>query len=340
MRRFVRKASAYLILVLCVVLIPAYAIDPFNVFHWEHIRNNGIEANKNYIKTKYIVNNPERFEGYIFGSSRVSAIHPERISGERVYNMTYSRGVPAEHLETLRSMLRAKVCVKSVYIGVDSLSYTEDARRHTGSTLRTSYQDLQDPDTFFTVYMHPKENLYSLRAIRDKRDKVVWRGYDTFYSAGWDLDYEQPSIYDWTAAEANIGDDDRMEETLGEIREIKELCDSRGIRLVIWTNPMYRLTYEASLERDYLLFLRRLAEITDYYNFSGLNDVTLDAACYFDTSHYRAEIGDMILDTVCGGARCDGLYEQGFGWYVTQDNADALIGLLERQLQNGEGSPA
>lgn len=339
MIRFVRKVSAYLIFVLCVVLIPAYAIDPFNVFHWDHIRNNGIEPNKNYIKTKYIVRNPDLFESFIFGSSRVSAIHPERITGERVYNMTCSRGVPAEHLETLRSMIKAKVNVKTVYIGLDSLSYTEDARSHYGTTLRTSYQDLQDPDTFFTVYMHPKENLYSLMAVRDKRGKVVWRGYDTFYSAGWDLDYEQPSFYDWTAAEVVIGEDDRMEETLEEIREIKELCDSRGIKLVIWTNPMYKLTYDVSLERDYLLFLRRLADVTAYYNFSGLNDITVDADCYFDTSHYRAEIGDMILDTVCCGARYDGLYEQGFGWYVTEENADALIDLLERQLQDGEQPP-
>ena len=85
--------------------------------------------------------------------------------------------------------------------------------------------------------------------------------------------------------------------------------------------------------------MRRLADVTAYYNFSGLNDITVDADCYFDTSHYRAEIGDMILDTVCCGARYDGLYEQGFGWYVTEENADALIDLLERQLQDGEQPP-
>ena len=333
MKRFLKKVSLYLVFVLCVLLIPACAIDPFNVFHWANIRNNGLEPNKNYIKTKYVVTHPDLFDGYLFGSSRVSAIHPELIRDQKIYNMTYSRGIPAEHLETLRSMLDAGVGVRTVLMGVDSLSYTDSKQSHSGTPLRASYRDLQDPETFLSLYMDPMENLYALSAIRDKRGRVVWAGYDSFYSAGWDLDYAQPSSYDWEAAEPNIGEECLIEETLRDIREIKELCDSRGIRLLVWTNPMYRLTYEASLERDYLRFLRELAEVTDYYNFSGLNDLTVDAGNYFDTSHYRAEVGDMILDTVWNGARYDELYPQGFGWYVTRENADALIALLEAQRQ-------
>ena len=67
-----------------------------------------------------------------------------------------------------------------------------------------------------------------------------------------------------------------MQENLGYIKEIAELCRENNIRLVIFTNPMHYITYMNSLDNNYLEFLKGLADITDFYNFSSLNDITLD----------------------------------------------------------------
>ena len=63
MKSFVKKSIFYAVFCLMVIIIPSVIIDPYNVFHWNNIRNNGVEPNQNYIKTKYVINNPEDFIG-------------------------------------------------------------------------------------------------------------------------------------------------------------------------------------------------------------------------------------------------------------------------------------
>ena len=58
-----KKLAAKLCLLglLCVAFVcgVSIAIDPYNVFHWSSVRDNGVEPNKNYVKTQYILHHPE-----------------------------------------------------------------------------------------------------------------------------------------------------------------------------------------------------------------------------------------------------------------------------------------
>lgn len=42
----------------------------------------------------------------------------------------------------------------------------------------------------------------------------------------------------------------------------------------------------------------RLAQITPYYDFSGLNRITTDDYYYYEVSHYRPIVGDMIIHRI------------------------------------------
>ena len=87
-----------------MVIIPIY-IDPYNVFHINNVRDNGIEPNANIIKMNKILNEPDKYNAYLFGSSRVGAIHTENISDVNCYNMTYSEGLPQEHLDNIKTFI-------------------------------------------------------------------------------------------------------------------------------------------------------------------------------------------------------------------------------------------
>ena len=78
----------------CVLFTLLFCLitDPYNVFHADAIRDNGVEANKNYIKMNYILKHPDKFDSYMFGNSHVSSIHVEKLEGVHCYNMTYSSG--------------------------------------------------------------------------------------------------------------------------------------------------------------------------------------------------------------------------------------------------------
>lgn len=230
MKKFIRKTALFVAVIAALTLIPAYIIDPYNVMHWDNIRDNGVEPNKNYIKTKYILENPDKFEGYILGSSRVGSLHVEKITDEHLYNMTYSGGIPANHLETLQTFLDNDVTIKSIYMGVDNLSYTYTLAEYTGTPMRASYQELQNMDTFFNIYMNPKMALQSLGTILNKRPNP---NISVFYTHGWDINYNEPSQFNWDYAHPATGPNYALESTLHDIAQIKKLCDENGIKLVI-----------------------------------------------------------------------------------------------------------
>jgi hypothetical protein len=96
------------------------------------------------------------------------------------------------------------------------------------------------------------------------------------------------------------------------------------------------------VENGYLDFLYKLSGITEYYNFSGLNDITVNNSNYFETSHYSTAVGDMIINAIFHGITDDRLLSQGFGYYVTKSNRDAFFDILKIQQEKlrGDGKHA
>ena len=329
MGRFIKKVFIYiLVAAVCVLIIPA-VVDPYNVFHWRNIRNNGVEPNKNYIKTKYIIDNPELFNGFLFGSSRVGAIHVENIKEYSVYNMTYSAGTPYEHLQTIHTFLENGIIPK-IIMGVDNYSYKEDYNFHLCQGLRAPYQSIDGHVlNFAKLYLDPSAVTQSLPLLVS--DKGI-PGYDYFYKYGWWCDYECESHFNRDDVSQSISDYDNMPDTLKVISEIKQLCDENGIKLILFINPIHELEFIQSVEHsDFFIFLEELAKIAPFYNFSGINQITEDDRNYVDYTHYNAQVGDLIIDTIFDKKRYDSLYENGFGWYVDENNIVDLLSVLNQQ---------
>ena len=328
-------------------------VDPFNVFHTENIRDTGSEPNKHYVKMRYILNNPSKFDSFIFGSSRVGAIHTEKITGEKCYNMTYSAGVPSEHLGDLKIMLNNNVCPKKIYVAVDSVSYTSNIHDHISEALRCPYEYLVDNNGMINLHFI---NLYYDIGIVLGGLKVMLKNYlrpintkykfdaKIFYEYGWSTPhsyYDYEVTYDWETEIRKVLNNtskasyyESMMATLQDIRDIKKLCDENHIELIVFTNPVHYIGHIQASDIHYSEFLKGIVEITDFYNFSGLNDITLNNKNYLDMGHYKAIVGDMLIDVICNGKKFEKLYEQGFGIKINRDNIDELLGLLKRQWED------
>lgn len=332
MKKFISVLLVYCVIFTAVPSAFCALVDPYNVMHPLSIRDNGVSPNKNYIKMTYILKNPEKFDAYMFGSSRVGSIHTENIQGERCYNMTYSNGLPEEHLNNIKTFIKNGIVPKKIYIGIDSLSYTNDSHENMLG-YRLPYEYLTENRlAFFKNYLDPAiVGSAAIQVISKNKKPADDRYAEIFYEYGWNYEYGHKSKFDFSNPEPTIGKIMCLNETLDDIAEIVKICNENELELVVFVNPMCKVTYEASLEKDYFVFLRKLADITPYYNFSGLNDVATDYGNFYDTSHYSCDVGDMILDCICNGEYDEKLYEQGFGWYVTHENADEFIALLESQ---------
>lgn len=329
--------SVWIVVILLVsIAVPLLSIivDPFNIFHWDCARNNGIEPNERYVRTKYILNNPLKYDSYVFGSSRVGTIHVEKILDATVYNMSYSIGLPSEQLQTLKTILNGGCKIKRIYIGVDDILLYVSEKSHL-NLMQFPYEYLDEHKrNFLCSYVFNPKLLYSSLSYYQKengRNREIIR---QMYKTGWWADYDFKSKFQWANVEYVIRkfekkDSYKINLALNSILKLSELCKRNNIELIIFTNPTYRTTYISGLNKGYIEFLRELVKITDFYNFSGLNDVTINKENYLDTSHYNAYVGDMIIDVIHNNKRFDKLYEQGFGWYVTKDNIEKLLNLID-----------
>jgi hypothetical protein len=122
MKQFIIKLMPFLIFCSIMFIVFPVMVDPYNVFHYMNIRDNAVEPNRNYIKTRYIIENPDKFDAYLFGSSRAGFVDTGLINGFSCYNMFYSAGLVKEHYENLKAMADRNVIPKMVIISVDDIS--------------------------------------------------------------------------------------------------------------------------------------------------------------------------------------------------------------------------
>lgn len=95
-------------------------------------------------------------------------------------------------------------------------------------------------------------------------------------------------------------ENNRIDEVIREIQEIKKLCDDNNIELTVIFNPLHITTYENQNKEKLSEFKSRLAEIIDYWDFNNINEVTTNNYYWYETSHYREIVGAMILKTIYG----------------------------------------
>lgn len=336
MKKLVIKCAAFFGIIFLIFVPFAMLLDPYNVFHAQKLVDNGVEPNKNYIKPLNVMKHPDRYDSLLFGSSRVGFLDVERMNDGVYYDMMASEGLPAEHVKTLRSLIKRGFIPKNVIVGVDDISYFVDPASHDNILYRKMFP-WDGPATeklgFFLRYMDPITNIQSLETISDHdisdrgwSDRLLTTGTENLdIEADFNPDNLKPYWADYYMP---------REEAFDDIRELKALCDEYDIKLTVFTNPVFGHTYMKDIQNGYLVFLERLAEITDYYNFSGFNDMTLDTANYYENSHYTRAIGDKMIDAMFYDTVDERLLSQGFGYYVTSENVGELMEILKGQAVN------
>ncbi len=336
MKQFLIKVTIFA-LILAVIFVPfAVFVDPYNIFHASNPVDNGVEPNKNYLKMKNVLSHPDRYDSFLFGSSRVGFIDVSRMEDGNYYDMMYSEGLPAEHLDNLKQMIKHGIVPKNVTLGVDDITYFVDPALHTNQLYRLPFPWDGTPSEklgFYLRYFDLITLSQSLHVLHDHKINDP-EAMSRLMSTGTEnlkivpaFNYEGADAW-WSSYYYP------REEVLEEIREFKELCDENDIQLRVFTNPLHALTYTKDIANGYLVFLEELAEITDYWNFSGYNEITLNYDNYYETSHYCPAVGNLMIDTVYYGKTDETLESQGFGVYVTKENVKELTTLLREQAEN------
>lgn len=360
MKRLVFTAKILLILFITLMAIymkkrdfikqirTAYHYDTFNVFHWDNIRFTIAEPNKNFVKTQYIIHNPKKFNAFIFGSSRVLGIPPHLLPKEKDgtslnwYNMTYSVGIPAEHLLTIKTFLRKRVDVKMIMIGFDNISMYTSIEHHYADLLRCPFQVYEKSKLdFFRPYLTTEVDPSIIKQIDEYDFETHKLQSEQFYSFDWwGGDFSLPENIDLSLYEA-VYTDNILKDCYKDLEEIVDFCAENRIKLILFTNPMYQTLYRKTVEDGYLDFLQKVAQKCEFYDFSTLNNYTQNPRYYFESSHYRPSLGLIIEKYLFGTEeeRSEIRREAGdelFGIKINSKNVDFVISQLKRQVQKAQ----
>ena len=268
------------------------------------------EPNKNVLKVDYILRNKKRYDSFIFGSSRVGSINPLHIHNGHYYNMTYSEGLPQEHLLNIKLFLEKDIKIKNLLIGLDDFSYKVSFKKH-------QHQGLTKADyrATHTPYYSYLRQLYLRFPLGEDRHHIIKKIKGV---QGWYLDVSKQyenykkaeakfyrKVYETKAhlkspkfLEPTLYSGHYMKETLQSIREIVDTCKSHKIKCIFFINPIHHTTYKYTDIAQLNKFKEELAKITPYYDFALPSLITQDNSYWIETSHYTLEVGDMILDTI------------------------------------------
>ena len=330
------KLSFFLIVILVPLVCFNYMIDPFGYFRTNFSQQQG-EPNQHFIKMKMLISKKIIRNSFIFGSSRVGKIYTfdnSRLGG--YYNMVYAEGVPFEHLQDIKILLRHGVKIKNILIGVDNISYLVAPKLHLNDPMKEPYPDEKYLRGFICLkYLLSPRSVFSYRSIGHRSSFSV--NYDIYKSGS-------PIVIgkdDWVEKNTSVHVADkkflfpawessykpRVSSTISEIKSIKNICDSNSINLILFVNPMHEVTYRKQNIDIYFQFLRKLAEISDYYDFSGINKITTNNYYYYETSHYRPIVGDMIVNRIF-----EAKPSTDFGYFVTSRNIEVHLTKLRGEL--------
>lgn len=334
-----RLAWFSLPLVAILLFIPGYNywLDPYGVLKGD-MAAQITEPNQRYLKTEFILNNPEKFNAYLFGSSRTQKIDIGKIKdGNTWYNFSYTEGIPGEILSDLKKLLENKVKVKKVLIGLEEISYLISPESHYTQSLRKSYVNSFKP-YYEYFFIPPSLKLY--KTIRDSEKSQFYSPgtYADLYTTGClyenkkdayikkdSLGHIKDPIFDLPLSEVNFHN--RTGSAIAEIKAIISLCAEHDIEYVFFMNPLHIKNYLRLDPKEYFTFLKELSAVTDFYDFSGINPVTTNNYYYYEMSHYRPMIGTKIIESIFNFTA-----DSTFGVLVNRSNVDSILKQKETEL--------
>lgn len=107
------------------------------------------------------------------------------------------------------------------------------------------------------------------------------------------------------------------------IKSIKEACEAAGATFTLFISPISEAELDLYPKPELMHFFRKLAAVTDYWDFSGYHSVALEPRYFYDVYHHRNAVGAMALARMFGD---DSIYvPEDFGVHVTQSNVEAHI---------------
>lgn len=340
---------ASVILFLLLISAINIRINTFGVFSFDTSNMYVNDLNTRYTKIEKLLNQRTKYTSFLVGGSRVGTIKPSSIenylSDERFYNLTVSSASSNEnyqHTKFLVETLDAKTIL--LLIGIDQMCSSEQLLARTN---RLHYKvSGENPIPFYLNYL-TMVDLSSLIKFEDDSLETVLRKRVYNEDGTWKYQLlenkitENGSRYYQERKEFELVNKRTLgggaiQSTVEYIRKIKTICDSHKTKLFVVITPHNHIMMDAFVRDNYLDFLFRISEVTDYWDFSGYNSVTINNENYYEHSHFRPQVGDLIVNKIFSGDSDN--IPKDFGIYINKNNISNHMTNLKKEIDFWDSS--
>jgi hypothetical protein len=331
---------------LFLLILANFAIDPYAIFYRDP--NSAVAPNERFIKMNFLEQNKNKYQGFLIGSSRIGTTEPkylERyIKDVRFYNLTIAAGTLGDFQILIKRLLQSQVQVKYIYLQIDVFdnltNYTHD---QSALLLKMKPEDenIEQKVQFYRDYLlsHPYETLWA-QLERDFNLKNEYRRNDFFQSGCWYEDSKERELHKnanlyvkkektFYKKEKIVADKEVVFKNLAALKNIVSTCQQNNIKLILFVTPHNKNMLKSINYSDYLDFLKSLAQINDYWDFSGFNTITMENKNYYEYSHYRPYVGQLITGRIFHDDTVN--IPNDFGIKITSQNIEAHLANLRIQ---------
>jgi hypothetical protein len=315
-----------------ILMLINYIIDPFNIFHSKILKHD-FQVNERFVKIEYLEENHNKFNGYMIGSSRIGTTPPKTVEqyipNAKIYNMTLNGATLYDYLMHIRYMIKKNYPIETIYMQLDviNMTYYGGLESDYLSKLHPYIEDKSLP-LFYFDYL---SGFFPFN-IKNKIDQNINYTFKTTYvleTGIWANPTDEKKIdvncKEYVANQKSFHTKNRrilkyltQKETIRDLKEITALCRANNIKLYTFMMPHNQIMMDSFSIEDYLDYLKDIANITDFYDFSGYNTITTNNCNYYERSHYRPLVGELIAAKIFNTNKID--VPNDFGKLVTKNN--------------------
>lgn len=343
-KKWLTVVALFALLNLTLLMLVNYIIDPFNIFHTKFLKKQ-FQINERFTKIEYLDKHKNEFNGYLLGSSRIGSTLPQDIEQylphSHFYNMTLSSASIYDYLVVLHYFINHHYPIKTLYLqlDIDHMSFygNDDANYFSQFHPYTKNESLL---LFYLKYLVA----FSPLNLKGKIMQNIQPNHLSDYnitSGIWSNAYKEEAIskdckaYIDTISAFNVDYRSVLtyttkKQSMHDLQEIVNLSKQHNITLYLFTTPQNHNLMNTFHINDYFAYLKDIAKITDFYDFSGYNSITTNNCNYYDISHYRPMIGRLIAARIFKNPNID--VPSDFGVWVTKENIDERLKTLKKEI--------
>lgn len=339
--KFKKWLSAFLIGLFAaggLVALFNVVVDPFGVFgdkvlDWDSYN---MVNNPRVAKIAYLDEHHEMYDSFVIGGSKSSSISPELLNGyygdASFYSMMMYGGDFHDYEKTLYYLIdQYEVENIVLHMSLQEIGhFHEEATDFKQSLHAKAAQEPLLPFYLRYLLLNPTYGYEKLEGFgkhqidsseysqfipetgvynKEERDQEVIKDVDSFMENNPNFEIPIGQI-EGVAIDRNVDALERM----------KDYAEQHGATFTMITGATYQSELRKYNRDELKEYWMKLAEVTDFWDFSGYTSISGDPRYYYDSMHYRNNVGEMMLGYIFDDPSV--YVPKDFGHYTTKENVE------------------